>query len=265
MATGVLTLTANSVATSEISDSSVTTAKIADANVTTAKIADANVTDDKLNATGVSAASYGAAPTLASVQIPYFTVNSKGRVTSAGSGSFPGLRAVQRQIYNSQHDVNNFIASTVNVSGLSSVNWGGQVRKNIVASTSEYDIFGGSVQSFTPLVTGSKIHYQIQFHISDFTNDGGFLTNFRFRAQGTEIKKVPYGSGHGWTQHTFQFEHWYPSTSLSPITFTFTAAADVANNYRACLHYSNRWGGEWANVSTGNQYIAPQVIITEWI
>lgn len=66
----------------KIASNAVTTAKIADSNVTEGKIADGAVTTNKLSNTGVTAGTY----TTATV-----TVDAKGRITSAstGSGSAP--------------------------------------------------------------------------------------------------------------------------------------------------------------------------------
>jgi hypothetical protein len=62
----------------QISGDSIRTDHYKDLSVTTAKLANDSVTDEKLEATGVAAATYGNNATT-----PTFTVNTKGRITSA--------------------------------------------------------------------------------------------------------------------------------------------------------------------------------------
>jgi hypothetical protein len=76
------------VTTDKIADSSITTAKIAAGAVIEADIADGAVTTNKLSNTGVSAGTY----TTATV-----TVDAKGRITSASSGSGGGVTSLNGQ------------------------------------------------------------------------------------------------------------------------------------------------------------------------
>ena len=76
------------VTTDKIADSSITTAKIAAGAVVEADIADGAVTTNKLSNTGVSAGTY----TTATV-----TVDAKGRITSASSGSGGGVTSLNGQ------------------------------------------------------------------------------------------------------------------------------------------------------------------------
>jgi hypothetical protein len=73
---------------STVVDGGITAAKIASNAVTTIKIADANVTGAKLENSGVTAGTY----TTATV-----TVDAKGRVTSASSGSVGGVTSLNGQ------------------------------------------------------------------------------------------------------------------------------------------------------------------------
>jgi hypothetical protein len=73
---------------STVVDGGITAAKIASNAVTTVKIADANVTGAKLENSGVTAGTY----TTATV-----TVDAKGRVTSASSGSVGGVTSLNGQ------------------------------------------------------------------------------------------------------------------------------------------------------------------------
>jgi len=83
------TLATGSVASANIVDGGVATADLADGAVTTAKVADGAITSAKLSTTGVAAGSYGSA-----TEVGTFTVDSKGRVTTAAnvtiSGTVPG-------------------------------------------------------------------------------------------------------------------------------------------------------------------------------
>lgn len=113
LATGAVTtakITAGAVTTAELGDASVTTAKLVDLNVTSGKIAngsitnnkiatgavgtlelaDVGVTDAKLSTSGVTAATYGS-----STQVGQFTVNNKGRITSAANVTIAAGGAVE--------------------------------------------------------------------------------------------------------------------------------------------------------------------------
>ena len=83
------TLATGSVGSANIIDGGVATADLADGAVTTAKVADGAITSAKLSTTGVSAGSYGSA-----TEVGTFTVDSKGRITTAAnvtiSGTVPG-------------------------------------------------------------------------------------------------------------------------------------------------------------------------------
>lgn len=80
------TLANNSVTSASITDGAVTTADLADGSVTTAKLADGAVTSAKLSTTGVTAGSYGSA-----TEVGTFTVDSKGRITTAANVTITGV------------------------------------------------------------------------------------------------------------------------------------------------------------------------------
>lgn len=83
------TLATGSVGSANIIDGGLATADLADGSVTTAKVADGAITSAKLSTTGVAAGSYGSA-----TEVGTFTVDSKGRITTAAnvtiSGTVPG-------------------------------------------------------------------------------------------------------------------------------------------------------------------------------
>ncbi|HWP30187.1 MAG TPA: hypothetical protein VNK96_00445 [Fimbriimonadales bacterium] len=72
--------------TFSIATGGVVSSMLADLSVTTVKIADGAVTDTKLSNTGVSLGTYGSA-----TQVPQFTVNAQGRVTSASNVTISGV------------------------------------------------------------------------------------------------------------------------------------------------------------------------------
>lgn len=267
---GVLTvnnISDGAVTTAKISDLAVTAAKIANANITESKIANSNVTDDKLSSTGVSSGTYGSVSS-GTVVIPQFTVNTKGRITSAGSTSFPGNRVVQRVIYNLYHDSNSFLSITQNLPGTSSptnqATWGGVLHRNCILTTSEVDIFGNRLLPFTPIVAGSKVHFASNFHVSSFANRN-ILMSVRFKINGSEVKKNPISAADTWFDRLLYFDHWYPNSSNTPLTFTLEARADTTYNYTGRFHYTLRWNGDWSYQYGGGHYVAPEVIITEWV
>ncbi len=74
------------VSTAKIADGAVTAAKLADGAVTASKLVDGAVTADKLANTAVGAGTYGNA-----TQVGQFTVDSKGRITSAQNVTISGI------------------------------------------------------------------------------------------------------------------------------------------------------------------------------
>lgn len=85
---GILTamLADGAVTSAKLADGAVGTSKLGDEAVTTAKLADGAVTSAKLSATGVSAGTYGSA-----TQVPQFTVDAQGRITSASNLTISGV------------------------------------------------------------------------------------------------------------------------------------------------------------------------------
>ncbi len=79
-------ITDGSVTAAKLADGAVTTNKIADGSVTAAKLAPGSVTADKLENSGVPAGTYGTA-----TQVGQFTVDSKGRITSAQNVTIAGV------------------------------------------------------------------------------------------------------------------------------------------------------------------------------
>ena len=80
------TIKASAVTTTKIADGAVTTAKILDGTIVNADIADNTIESAKMKATGVAANTYGTA-----TEVPRFTVDAAGRITSVTNTLITGV------------------------------------------------------------------------------------------------------------------------------------------------------------------------------
>lgn len=271
-ASGVLTvnnISNGSITTAKIVSGAVNEDKLAANAVTTAKIADANVTDAKLNTTGVTANSYGAAATIASVTIPFFTVSSKGRITAAGAAAFPGERVVNRVIYNDHitpSGVTSFDAnpSLITLPGTYPLNQVGNARN--VIGINYLDIFGGQLQAYTTQVSGSRVHFHFRFQATLY--NGHAILSTRFKINNTIIAKIPV-SVNGWPEFPVTWEYWYPVTSAGTVLNLLFEGRCFSTSNMMRVHYAKYWeGNDIANGTPnppGYVYISPQIVITEWV